>query len=209
MIMVPAFLSDLAQRALTLNKLEQRRYLAASLRELRLPPGTTSLDFGCGTGLFARTLQRAGLQYCGYDPDAAAVRYASRIYPRLTFVSRLEDAARSGPFDVILANCCFHHITDDELLHATLPAIAGLMHRDSRFLLVDVLPLERGASTMRRIFNHFEQGDNKRTAAAIEQLLTGRFRIRSFDTRRFFALSASVRANPFYNDVIRYELALA
>lgn len=209
MIPVPAIISDVAQRALTLNKLEQRRYLSASVRRLNLRSGARILDFGCGTGLFARTLHRAGLEYCGYDPDAAAVRYARRLYPGLTFVSRLEHAASAAPYDAVLANCCFHHIDDDGLLNTTLPAIARLMQRDSVFLLVDVLPLEKDASAIRRLFNRFERGASKRTGAELERLLAGRFVVRSQRIQRFFALSASVSANPVYNDVIQYDLALA
>ena len=201
-------MSDLAQRALTLNKLEQRRNLAASLRRLRLRPGASILDFGCGTGLFAPTVRDAGLRYRGYDPDAAAVRYASRRYPGLPFVSRLDQAATSAPYDIVLANCCFHHIGDTELLNATLPVIADLMHDQSVFVLIDVLPLETDASTVRRIFNRFEQGTFKRTVGELERLLAGRFVVRLKRIQRFFVLSAPSALNPLYNDVVQFELVL-
>ncbi len=57
-----AFFNDVMQRLITLNKLEQRRQLLARLRSLDVRPGGTALDFGCGTGLFAPTFQRAGLR---------------------------------------------------------------------------------------------------------------------------------------------------
>jgi cyclopropane fatty-acyl-phospholipid synthase-like methyltransferase len=202
-------LSDVAQRVLTLNKLEQRRYLSDWLRQLNLRRGASILDFGCGTGLFARTLHGAGLEYCGYDPDAAAVLYARRIHPSLTFVSQLEQATSAAPFDAILANCCFHHVTDDELMKTTLPTIARCMHRDSVFLLVDVLPQEKDASIIRRVYNAFERGATKRTASELEQLLASRFVVRSRRIRRSFVFSAHVAANPVYNDLIMYELARA
>jgi SAM-dependent methyltransferase len=204
-----ALSSDVAQRLLTLNKLEERRALSAWVQRLHLRPGARILDFGCGTGLFAATLRDAGLTYCGFDPDADAVRYALHLYPGLTFVTRLEEAATAAPFDAILANCCFHHISDDDLLNTTLPAIAGMMQRDSVFMLMDVLPLEKDASMSRRIYNVFEQGASKRTASELERLLAGRFGIRSRRVRRSFLLSASFVVNPVYNEVIVYELALA
>jgi 2-polyprenyl-3-methyl-5-hydroxy-6-metoxy-1,4-benzoquinol methylase len=205
---IPAAIGDLAQRAITLNKHQQRRSLIASLQRLQLRTGARILDFGCGTGLFAPALRDAGFDYCGYDPDIASVRYASRRYPSLRFVAGLEDAAASAPYDVILANCCFHHIADEELVSVTLPGIAGMMRRDSVFVLIDVLPLDARASAVRRVFNWFEQGSHKRTAGAFERLLAGRFLIRSHRTMRFFALSAATAANPVYNDVIQLELAL-
>jgi 2-polyprenyl-3-methyl-5-hydroxy-6-metoxy-1,4-benzoquinol methylase len=209
MIQVPAIVSDLAQRAITLNKHEQRQYLLEAVGRLHLRPGARVLDFGCGTGLFAGTLSGAGLDYYGFDPDAAAVHYAARIHPSLTFVSRLEDAAALSPFDAVIANCCFHHIDDEELGRQTLPAIAGLMREDARFLLIDVLPLERDASTIRRLFNVLEQGTHKRTGAQLEALLVGRFAIDARRVLRFFAFSASVPINPVFNDVIQFELSLA
>jgi len=208
-IQFPALISDVAQRLLTLNKLEERHALSDWLQRLHLRPGARILDFGCGTGLFATTLHNAGLKYYGFDPDADAVRYALQRYPGLTFVDRLEKAAAAAPFEAILANCCFHHISDDDLLNTTLPAIARMMHHDSVFMLMDVLPLEKDASMSRRIYNVFEQGAWKRTAPELERLLAGRFGIRSRRVRRSFFLSASFVVNPVYNHVIVYELSLA
>jgi 2-polyprenyl-3-methyl-5-hydroxy-6-metoxy-1,4-benzoquinol methylase len=209
MTAVRAALGDVAQRVLTLNKLEQRRYLLEWLRQLNACRGATVLDLGCGTGLFASTLNGAGLQYRGYDPDLAAVRYARRMYPHLTFVSELQEAMAGAPYDFVLANCCFHHVSDDELRKTTLPAIAECMRRDSVFLLVDVLPQETHASMIRRLYNAFEEGETKRTPSELEHLLADRFVVRSRRIRRSFAFSLHVGANPIYNDLIMYELVLA
>ena len=208
MFLLPALVSDVAQRLLTRNKIAQRRTLSEWVRGLNLRTTARLLDFGCGTGLFARTLRRAGPEYCGYDPDAGAVRYARRVHPELTFVSRLEDAAASAPYDVVVANCCFHHISDDDLRRETLPAIARMLAADSVVLLIDVLPLEQDASLLRRTFNRLEVGTNKRTGAEIERLLAGRFVVRSRRIQRDFLFAVAVQANPIYNDLIGYELVL-
>src|SRR5262249_59771954 len=64
-----ALFHDVAQRVISLNKLEQRRHLRERLGALALPEGALALDFGCGTGLFAPTFQAAGLRFVGYDID--------------------------------------------------------------------------------------------------------------------------------------------
>jgi SAM-dependent methyltransferase len=200
-----AFISDIGQRIVTVNKREQRRALTAWIRRLRLPPGATVLDFGCGTALFARTLHAAGLQYHGYDPDEGCVRYARRLYPDLTFTTQLDAAAER--YDVILANCCFHHIPDAELCQRTLPTIARLLRRSGVFLLWDVLPLDETASTVRRAYNVLEQGDCKRTVAQLERLVTRDFTVRWQDVDRFFAVRAPV-VNRIFSDLVRFELVL-
>ena len=208
MLPIAATASDIAQRALTWNKRQQRRDLARWVGEIAPPPGGHVLDFGCGTGLFASTLQRLGFAYTGFDPDEAAIRYARRLYPRARFVSTFAAAAAAGPFDLVLANCCFHHIPDDALRQETLPAIAEVMHAGSALLLIDVLPLEPDASLLRRAYNVLELGSRKRTPEEFDHALAALFAIRSRRVRRSFVLSLETAANPLYNDVIVYTATL-
>lgn len=203
-----ALISDIGQRAVSLNKREQKRFFAARMRQLGLPQGSRVLDFGCGTGLFARTLSRIGLRYFGYDVDPGLLTYARLLRPSLTFVSNLEDARRHGPFDAILANCCFHHISDVELETSTLPDIARMMHAGSVFTLVDVLPLEPNASLVRRAYNRLEQGTFKRTAEHLDRLLRERFVVRSKAVHRSFLLALATGLNPIYNDLVAFDLVL-
>jgi len=203
-----ALVSDLGQRAVSLNKLEQKRYFAERIRRLGIAPGSKVLDFGCGTGLFARTLSRLGLQYFGYDVDEGLLVYARRLRPWLTFLSSLDRARALGPFDVIVANCCLHHIPDVELAASTLPDLARMMTVRSTLMLVDVLPLEPHASSIRRLYNRLEQGSFKRTAEELDRVLTSRFTIRSKTIPRSNFLAWSSRLNPIYNNLVAYDLTL-
>ena len=203
-----ALVSDLGQRAVSLNKLEQKRYFAERIRQLGVAPGSKVLDFGCGTGLFARTLSRLGLQYFGYDVDEGLLVYARRLRPWLSFVSSLDQARTLGPFDVIVANCCLHHIPDVELVASTLPDLARMMTPESTLMLVDVLPLEPQASAIRRLYNRLEQGDFKRTADELDRLLSPRFTIRSKTQPRSNFLALSSPFNPIYNNLAAYDLTL-
>src|SRR5438309_1683945 len=107
---------DLAQRIVTGNKLDQRRHLATVLASLPPVSGAKVLDFGCGTGLFAGTIKQLGFRYYGYDVDAGVVEYAKKRYRGVELFHSFEDVRRHSPFDVIVANCCFHHIADSNAL---------------------------------------------------------------------------------------------
>src|SRR5207244_8080427 len=112
LLVLSPLIDDVAQRILTLNKLDQRDNLRRLLRHVGVANGARLLDYGCGTGLFATTLAENGARYVGYDVDERVVKYAGRRYPRLTFTHDRETAAGVGPYDCIVANCCFHHIPD-------------------------------------------------------------------------------------------------
>jgi SAM-dependent methyltransferase len=203
-----ALVNDVGQRLVTGNKRDQRACLAQRVRMLQLPTGSKVLDFGCGTGLFARPLVELGLRYVGYDIDPAFIAYAKRLRPSLTFVSRLDDASAVGPFDLVLSNCCFHHISDAEIKDSVLPGIAAMMHRTSVFMLIDVLPNEPGASLLRRAHARLEQGGTRRSADHLDRLLAGRFIARAKSTYPSFFLSLTTRLNPIHSNLINYELQL-
>ena len=200
---VGALFSDIGQRVVTLNKRDQRAFLASWLCRRGIVRGRV-LDFGCGTGLFATTLRDAGLDYTGYDPDDANVRYAAWTYPDLPFTSRLGEV--SGPFDLILANCCFHHIEDRELQEDVVPAVASRLAAGGTLLVIDALPLEPDATWRRRAFSLLELGARKRAGEEIERLLDGRFRVRERTVNRTYAFTLPGRGGSIYNDVVVLEL---
>jgi SAM-dependent methyltransferase len=61
--------------------------------EASLPPGALVVDLGCGTGVWARELTRAGFAVRGIDSSAAMIRLARREAPEARFqVASLFDA---------------------------------------------------------------------------------------------------------------------
>jgi SAM-dependent methyltransferase len=199
--------NEVAQRVITGNKHQQRRFIADRVRQLTLADSAQVLDFGCGTGLFAPTLARLGLRYVGYDVDAGFVEYARRRRPQFTWLTSLADARQRAPFDLILANCCFHHIADDEIQDAVVPAITGMMHPRSVFLLIDILPPERGASMVRRLHGGVEQGDHRRELRDLDRLVAP-FEVQRRDTARWHTLPLATRMDPLVVDVAVFELRL-
>ena len=85
---------------------------AAVLDATVVGPGTTLLDLGCGTGLFARAATDRGARVTGIDADPAAVAHAAAEVPEGTFA--VGDARRPppGPFDVVTAVQLLMHVPD-------------------------------------------------------------------------------------------------
>jgi cyclopropane fatty-acyl-phospholipid synthase-like methyltransferase len=201
--MVWALFNDVMQRLITLNKLEQRRHLLARLRALGLPPGSTALDFGCGTGLFAPTFRRAGLRYVGYDIDPRLVSYARRLYRGARFISSEAELRTTARFDVIVANCCFHHIADDTL-STELARMRSLLADGGTFVMIDlVLPAEHDPSFLRRQFRKLERGAFVRRPDQYRAIVERHFCVRRVEQERSHVIS--LPRNPVYSDLVILE----
>lgn len=192
-----AFLNDLAQRLLTWNKREQRDNLRRVFRQLDPAPGARLLDYGCGTGLFAHALAENGFGYVGYDIDEDFVHYGARLNPSLPFTARKSDVSGRGPYDFVLANCCFHHIADDELA-CELAFIRENLAPGGRFVLVDLIAPEQANSRLWHLYGLFEQGQFVRTRADHLRLLESCFDVASVESVRAHLFS-SPRSRLFTN----------
>lgn len=197
-----AWINDMAQRALTWNKADQKASLGAFLRGLDLPDDCRVLDFGCGTGLFAPLFAELGMRYTGYDIDTALVAYANRRHPEAVFCADREALGEQGPYDLILINCCAHHIPDADLL-AELSFLKGLLCLRGICLLVDILHVPPDQDTfLHRQFMKLEQGRHVRTAQAYHDLISTHFTITHQTRWRSHLFSLPWKCNPLYNDLI-------
>jgi SAM-dependent methyltransferase len=197
-----ALLNDLFQRLVTLNKLEQRRHLLRRLQALNLTQGSKGLDFGCGTALFAPTLRKAGLRYYGYDVDERLLTFARRLYRDCMFVSAFEPLRAFGPFDLILANCCFHHIADDALT-VELRRMKELLRDGGTLLVIDLLLCEDDPSFLRRQFQKLERGAYVRRSDDYRRLIERQFRVKRLERERSHVWS--LNRNPLHQDMVVFE----
>jgi SAM-dependent methyltransferase len=85
---------------------------AAVLEATGVGPGTTLLDLGCGTGVFARAAADRGARVTGIDLDPAAVARAAAAVPEGGFVVGDAREPPSGPFDVVAAVQLLMHVAD-------------------------------------------------------------------------------------------------
>ncbi len=203
-MMIWALFNDLAQRFITLDKWEQRRNLSRRLKKIQLAPGGKALDFGCGTGLFASVFEKQGFEYWGYDIDDRLITFASRRYPQHRFTALKDVLKKKAPFDLIIANCCFHHI-HDTLLSSELGRIKSLLADHGTFLLIDLLLVENDNSFLHRAFMKLERGKHLRSVDDYHKHIERHFSIIQTQVERSYVFSFNNRLNPLYNDLAILE----
>jgi cyclopropane fatty-acyl-phospholipid synthase-like methyltransferase len=200
--MIWALINDIGQRVVSINKREHRWKLRRRLEAAALPAGSKVLDFGCGTGLFVDTFAASGLEYHGYDIDSRVVTYAKRMHPGHVFAFTRSEIARHGPFDLVVANCCFHHIPDDVLAEELEWVKANLADRGA-FLLIDIIVCPEDRSVLRRAFRTLERGAFLRRAEEYVAIVARHLAVIRVDTDRSHMLSIS--GSPVYNDLVVVE----
>jgi cyclopropane fatty-acyl-phospholipid synthase-like methyltransferase len=199
--MIWALINDLGQRVVSGNKWEQRRSLRRRLEALALPPGSKALDFGCGTGLFASTFAGAGLRYHGYDIDSRVVSFARRMHSGQVFVSTRHEIVRHGPFDLVVANCCFHHIPD-AVLAEELEWVKSILADRGTFLLIDLVAAPEDRSVLRRAFRSLERGLFVRRVEEYVAIVAQHLVVRRVGADRTHILSLP---GPVYSDLVVVE----
>jgi cyclopropane fatty-acyl-phospholipid synthase-like methyltransferase len=192
-----ALFNDVAQRIVTLNKQEQRANVRRIFGQLTRPSGARVLDFGCGTGLFATTLAECHAGYVGYDPDGRLVKYAGALYPSLTFTDDRRRVEDGGPYEAVLANCCFHHISDGDVGDC-FDFIGGRLRPGGHFVLIDIIATPEQRASYRHLWGLAERGDHIRTDADYVRLLSGDFEIVHRELTRAYMFS---RFSPLYSDM--------
>lgn len=199
--MWPAYFNDLIQRFITANKFQQRKYLSGLLLNLNLSKSSKVLDFGCGTGLFVKTFIRHGFDYCGYDIDCESIEYAKKLFKSCRFVTSKEELQTKAPFDLIVANCCFHHIADTELLKE-LDDIKKLLDGSGKFILIDILAAKNDPSPIHRLFARLERGGYVRFEKEYKSMVEQNFKIISSAVYRTSLFSLKWHWFPIYTDLL-------
>jgi len=201
-----AFSNDMIQRFNTANKSHQRQYLSGLLSKLNLTKGSKVLDFGCGTGLFVKTFGSHRLDYYGYDIDSVSIEYAKKLNKGCNFITSKEQLQINAPFDLIVANCCFHHIENVQLLEE-LNNIKNLLSEKGKFILIDKLALKNDPSYMNRLFTKLEKGRYVRFENEYKDIIRRRFKILDSSIYRTSLFSLRWRWVPIYSDLLVLQCA--
>jgi SAM-dependent methyltransferase len=123
----------------------QRRALAPWLR---LPPGTSVLDVGCGVGRWSGLLAARGAVVSGVDLSPSMIEIAQRrvraagVADRCRFlVQDLAQLELGGQFDLVLAVTVLQHILDPDRLHCALSRMAAHLKPAGRMVLLEAAPV--------------------------------------------------------------------
>ena len=118
---------------------------AAVLTRLDLPPDAVAMDFGCGTGAFARLAARRCRTVYAVDVSAAMLDFvewkakedglANVVCRRGGFLTYVHDGP---PLDAIHSSLALHHLPDFWKQKA-LERLAGWLKPGGRFHLMDVV----------------------------------------------------------------------
>ena len=82
--------------------------------------GTTLLDLGCGTGIFARAAADRGARVTGIDLDPPTVALAAAEVPEGSFAVGNVHHPPPGPFDVVAAVQLLMHVPDPAVVLAAM-----------------------------------------------------------------------------------------
>ncbi len=127
---------DAGMELLTLGSLTQiKREIAG-----HVPPGSSVLDLGCGTGTLAEMCIERGARVTGVDANSGMLAVARRNSPSANFLnislSALDEHLEDESFDFILSTLAFSELTRAERIYV-LKQIKRLLKKDGRVFIGD------------------------------------------------------------------------
>jgi SAM-dependent methyltransferase len=100
----------------------------------RVPPGSSSLDVGCGAGELVFMLHAAGLRARGFDPDSHYIQWAQSVMGSIVERRRIEEVDFEQSMDLVTLYHALEHMRDPQ---AVLDRCAGYL-REGGLLVVEV-----------------------------------------------------------------------
>jgi SAM-dependent methyltransferase len=117
-------------------------------------PRGRALDVGCGTGVLAGRLAKAGYEVTGLDPSQGMLDVMAETEPGIEGV-RGDGAALpfgDSTFDLVITVAALHHIAEPGAVHATLGEMARVSRPGGRIVVWDHNPRNPyWRSLMRRV----------------------------------------------------------
>ena len=138
------------------------------------------LDFGCGTGQFARCFPAD--RYYGFDIATHYVKHARRTAPhKLGVMNGTAVGFASDTFDAALIMGVFHHLDDDTVV-ACVHELHRMMRAKSTVLMLEDIPAQNPMNLLGRAMHWLDRGDNIRSVAHYQRLMEPYFHIERSST---------------------------
>ncbi|MFN8161884.1 MAG: class I SAM-dependent methyltransferase [Solirubrobacterales bacterium] len=119
-------------------------YLQKRLDYIRehAPAGASVLDVGCGTGLLADRVQRAGFSVTGVDPSEGMLEFLRKRNPRVAteVASGTDLPFPDSSFDLVYCVAVMHHIADRGEVEKALGEMVRVTAAGGRVLVWDHNP---------------------------------------------------------------------
>jgi trans-aconitate methyltransferase len=120
-----------------LHRFALDRFFDAVAREVRTLHPATTLEFGCGDGLFLQKLKDRHVlfeQLCGVDLRTDAIEHARHLHPDYRFECRdlLDWDLAGGSFDLVIASEVLEHLPEPARF------LERMIHLSRRHLLLTV-----------------------------------------------------------------------
>jgi SAM-dependent methyltransferase len=118
-------------------------YLAKRVRYIvEHCPSGRALDVGCGTGVLAGRLSRAGFTMTGLDPSQGMLDVMAESEPGVDGLRGEGSALPFGDetFDLVLTVAALHHVADPEAVRSTLVEMVRVTRPGGRLVVWDHNP---------------------------------------------------------------------
>ncbi len=135
-------------------------------------PRGRALDVGCGTGVLAGRLARAGYVVVGLDPSQGMLDVMAETVPEVTGVrgDGAELPFADGEFDLVTTIAALHHIAEPAAVAATLKEMVRVTRPDGRIVVWDHNPRN---PYWRSLMKRVPQDDGSERLIAEHEVLDG------------------------------------
>lgn len=125
------------------EQFQNRPFLESALATLRVQPGASVLEYGCGTGPAACYLAAAGLRVDAFDLVPRAIELARTFAAEreldinfyVADICDLADAGPAGRYDLVVDSYCLQSVVTDDDRRRLFAAVRDRIKPSGRYLI--------------------------------------------------------------------------
>lgn len=105
------------------------------------------------------------------------------VFTHGQFIASKDKVKKGAPFDLIVADCCFHHI-DDITLHKELNEVKRILIMNGTLIMIDILFSKGDTQFLRKLFRKSELGAHVKLIEDYQERMEQHFEITRIDIVR-------------------------